>query len=128
MVRYREQAGISAGQARSTGTAIIYQCVSPDCPHPCLYSNLNVSTSTYRSTGFGMDRLKAWDDVSWEWRGFGPCLWGALPSVFPRGSELEGTRGVWPGGSCRESPYLGPQARGRQLWAGGQKNEKEKKK
>lgn len=120
---YREDAGISAGQGQiccSRGPQYIFsQCVSPDCPHPCLYSNPNVSACTYRSTLPRPARLGRaggrWDDASGEWRGFGPCLWGTATctcslqvvlSAFPPPRF-----GVWRGcglvGRARESPFVG---------------------
>lgn len=113
MVRYREDAGISAGHCQIHGTTVSsIQCVSPDCPPSVLYSNLNVSTSTYRSTTLGTGGLTEWDDASREWRGFGPCLWGSAQHLSPRFGVWMGGLDVCSCGSCQGKSVSRSQALG----------------
>lgn len=83
MVRYRAEAGISAGQGQ------IWCMIVSLPPIRALNSNLNVSTSTYRSTcpgmGGGEDGRTAWDDAWQEWRVLARAL-----VAFPRDSEFGG--------------------------------------
>lgn len=127
--------------------------ISPDLPPSVLYSNLNVSASTYRSTFLGRERAggmgRCDEGMAWFWPvplvtlGWPWWDWEEHLSFFPRGSEFGwGTTGgqeckggsvawwVMPG-KVRLSVARAWGAEGgrgsRQLWAGAQ-NRKEKKK
>lgn len=79
-------------------------------------------------TLLGTDGLTEWDDTWWEWRGFGPCLWGSAQHLSPRFGVWMGVWTFAPCGSCQGKSVSRSQALwGRQLWAGGQKGKRKKK-